>query len=532
MTQELPDNTNVQLSKESLKLQRDQKFVGGFYLTSKALDSVQNFHPLRLSSSWTFWHDARGNIVSKKSTKANQVVVFGSFFHLEENDLDLVVERLLQRYETSEEKFEDELDLLVGRYVVVVSDQDNNFVYHDALGTRSVYYSTASNDVSSHFNLLLEMLQIEKETDWDEARMAMDLTMSSQIRQLLPNFRLNCSSRVSNRYFPKKENEFSDWSHEEKQEEISRLWKRSIDALLSGNKSVVFSITGGLDSRLSVAMASERWNELNLYTYGTKKPKDTHYSKVMNRDYLIAQSLVSIIQPKTYKFLHLAENKRLSPELSELINTNSITRHGPGLVQRYRSEFPGDNWIHVRSTGIEVMRNYFGSDESLQSIIKMCEIDGATNFKDRISDLGYDVPQFGYNRKDLLYWELRMGKWHSEVLNENDAAFETVLPHNSRRIIKLFLAYSKKQRRDAFAIKELINSNAAMLNFFGVNDTRNLYEIIRDGYSEDIKTPGAPKAPPTGELLTQTVKIVASRGTLSAKRRLRSLHSTLTKRFK
>ena len=71
-----------------------------------------------------------------------------------------------------------------------------------------------------------------------------------------------------------------------------------------------------------------------------------------------------------------------------------------------------------------------------------------------------------------------------------------------------------------------------MLNFFGVNDTRNLYETIRDGYSEDIKTPGAPKAPPTGELLTQTVKIVASRGTLSAKRRLRSLHSTLTKRFK
>lgn len=532
MERETPENTSVQLAGESLSPQRDHRFVGGFYLTSDTTHSIENFHPLNLTSNWTFWHDARGNLISKGGQDRTQVVLFGTFYHLEEHDPELAVERLLQAYEVSETKFEDELDLMVGRYVVVVSTSKNNFVYHDALGTRSVYYSTTSDDVSSHFNLLAETIQAESDRTWDEARMAMDLTPSSQIRQLLPNFRLNCESRVPNRYFPIEENEFVGWSHEKKQAEITRLWKHSIDSLLSNNKSVVFSITGGLDSRLSIAMARDHWSDLNLYTYGTKHPKNTHYSKVMNRDYLIAQSLVEVIQPKNYKFLHLAQNQRLTPELTGLLKTNSLTRHGPGLVQRYRMEFPGGDWIHVRSTGIELLRNYFGSNESMQSIIKMCETDGATDFQDRVKDLGYDSPQHGYNRKDLLYWELRMGKWHSEVLNENDAAFETVLPHNNRRIIKLFLSYPISQRRDAFAIKELINSNAPLLNFFGVNDTRNLYEIMRDEDRGEAKVPGAPTAPPIAELLAQTTKIIASRGMRSAQRRARGVRSVLTRKFK
>lgn len=528
MDQRSAENNGFQTSESTLSSNRDQEYVGGFYLTKSELESVRHFRPMRLISNWTFWHDKRGFLVSKINQNEAQIVVAGTFYHLDEIDQDDAVERLLRSYEQSIESFEYELDLLVGRYVVVVSTKNQVVVYHDALGTRSVYYSTTSKDVASHYNLLAETLAVEQDRTWDEARMAMDLTLSPQIRQLLPNFRLDCDIQTPTRFFPVSENEFTHWTHEEKLVEITRLWKRSINDLLTLNKSVVFSITGGLDSRLSVAMAHDHWKELNLYTYGSKQPKNTHYSKVMNRDFKIPQSLIEIIQPKDYKFLHLAENKRLPTQLSDLIQTNSITRHGPGLVQRYRTEFSGDDWIHVRSTGVEVMRNYFGADESLRSIIRMCELDGATNFSDRIKTLGYDSPQHGYNRKDLIYWELRMGKWHSEVLNENDAAFETILPHNSRRLIKLFLAYSVPDRRSAFAIKELINRNAPLLNFYGVNDTRNLYEIVRDANDGNINLGSSPgKAPSTKELVLQTAKIVRVRGVQSVKRRLGNAASVI-----
>src|SRR5699024_8558136 len=173
-----------------------------------------------------------------------------------------------------------------------------------------------------------------------ESRMAMDLTKSPEINQLLPNFKLDCLQRESSRYFPIQENEFSDWTHKEKLTEITRLWNSSIDKLLDSASNVVFSISGGLDSRLSVAMAHKHWNKLNLYTYGTKIPNDSKYSQVMNRDYVIARELVKIIRPKSYKFIHLAENRKLEPDLAALIKVNTITKHGPGLIQRYREEFP------------------------------------------------------------------------------------------------------------------------------------------------------------------------------------------------
>ena len=529
MTKRQSDDFNPSSATENIPHLRDQEFVGGFFLTSKEFETVENYDPVPLLSGWTFWNSNRGVLKLVTGNHNNQLIVFGNFYHLEEKDSGKALQRLLEAFEAGELEFESETDLLVGRYVLIVVSGSQTFVYNDALGTRSIYYSIDGSAISSHFHLLARQLGIETDHEWDERRMAMDLTMSSKIRQLLPNFRLDCEQALPQRYFPRRKNEFSDWSHEEKIAEITRLWKTSLDSLLAINQNVVFSITGGLDSRLSISMAHAHWSEIVLYTYGSKEAKDTNYSRMMNKDYLISRELVNYIQPKEYRFIHLADNKRLHPELSSLIKTNSITRHGPGLVQRYRDEFRGDDWVHVRSTGIEVTRSYFGSNDSVASITRTCELDGATDFHSRIHELGYDAPQYEYNKKDLIYWELRMGKWHSEVLNENDAAFETILPHNSRRLIKLFLAYPLPQRRSAFALKELINDNAPILNFFGVNDTRNLYEIVRDGINTKNESSHDSTVPTSKELVTHTTKLVSSRGIRSLKRRFRIIFSRISR---
>ena len=78
------------------------------------------------------------------------------------------------------------------------------------------------------------------------------------------------------------------------------------------------------------------------FTYGSKEAKDSNYSKVMNRDYQISQNIIEVIRPKEYKFLHLAEYKRIDSSLASLLRSNSY-KHGAGLVQRYRQEFPGDD---------------------------------------------------------------------------------------------------------------------------------------------------------------------------------------------
>src|SRR5699024_3530119 len=69
-----------------------------------------------------------------------------------------------------------------------------------------------------------------------------------------------------------------------------------------------------------------------------------------------------------------------------------------------------------------------------------------------------------------------MGRWHSEILNENDVCFETVMPFNMRAMIDISLSYSRIQRRSGYLFEELINKNFPILNFYGKNEKKNLYE--------------------------------------------------------
>ena len=249
MTSQHSDGMDSDLMHTNEQLLRDREYCGGFYLTNSKLDSVSHFQPFHLRSNWTFWHDSRGNLEAVSGQDRRQLMLFGTFFHLEESDPKDMMTRLLRALELGTANLEAEIDLLVGRFVLVIAEDSNCIVYNDAMGTRSVYYATNESSVASHYNLLAETVDCEQIRTWDEARMSMDLTKSAEIQQLLPNFRLDCSTRDVERYFPRRENEFDNWSHEEKQAEISRLWKRSLEALFHQDKSIVFSITGGLDSR-------------------------------------------------------------------------------------------------------------------------------------------------------------------------------------------------------------------------------------------------------------------------------------------
>ena len=220
-------------------LLRDRPFVGGFFLTKEDLDSVVDFSPFPLQSGWTLWHDARGHLQAVELSEKFQIVVFGNFYHLDEPDTPKVLHRLAAAYEIGKIEFEKETDLLVGRYVLIIIDGPNCYVSNDALGTRSIYYSTKRSAISSHYNLIAKDTAAKPVRAWNEARMAMDLTLSSDIQQLLPNFRLNCSNLQLDRYFPSRSNEFVNWSHEEKQAEITRLWKCSVESL-SAKRNVVF----------------------------------------------------------------------------------------------------------------------------------------------------------------------------------------------------------------------------------------------------------------------------------------------------
>ncbi|WP_213810180.1 hypothetical protein [Jeotgalicoccus sp. WY2] len=102
-----------------------------------------------------------------------------------------------------------------------------------------------------------------------------------------------------------------------------------------------------------------------------------------------------------------------------------------------------------------------------------------------IESLNYDVDHYDYQVLDLYYWEHRMGRWHPELLNETDLAFDTFLPFNLRAILDIGMAFSFEKRKSGYLFKELINKSYPILNFYGVNEIKNLYEKFRGSELND-----------------------------------------------
>ena len=199
-------------------------------------------------------------------------------------------------------------------------------------------------------------------------------------------------------------------------------------------------------------------------------------------DYEIVQQLIPYIGTAKHDFIKFGELSPLKDEIKTVASLNSTLSHGRYLLPAYRELFPEHDWFHLRGNGVEIVRKYWGNkaDDSATRVLRMLQHENPYDVARRFRELNYDSPHHGYRLWDLAYWEIRMGRWLSEIMNETDAAFDTFLPIGSRVMIEALLSAPDDMRESGADIRELINRNNPVLNFVGTNDRRNLYEQVRD----------------------------------------------------
>src|SRR5699024_9395198 len=93
-----------------------------------------------------------------------------------------------------------------------------------------------------------------------------------------------------------------------------------------------------------------------------------------------------------------------------------------------------------------------------------------------MNELGYTDFIYDYHLLDLYLWEIRLSRWHSEILNTHDVCFETLSPFNHRILLEIALSFNYEYRKNGQMFQELININWPVLNFFGDNNIKNMYE--------------------------------------------------------
>ena len=463
-------------------------YVGGFLMSENDLGTIGKFTKQELPNGLYWWSD---NIVAEELVEGldrSFLLIRGHWALTSPGCEDRPAARcLLEAAQSSMDEFHEQLEYLSGRYIIVLHLAGHTYVYNDTLGARTVFYCEKDRLVASHLHLMEEVGACEKydfSGDIREVQWAADFTPLKGVFNLLPNFFLQIPEFKVSRFYPREENRFWGVDREEKYREIERIWRSSQKTYFTAYPNIAFSISGGIDSRLVLAMAKPYWHKMNGYTYGlpsrgNSRAGGTFYRRTMLADDRIVRNILESVRFKEHTFFDVAKRAEVSSELAGLLRKNTYGEHGQHLVASYREKFSNGSWLNIRGNGIELARIVHlgtGFDRRLSKV----QSEFPDDVEKRMKVLGYSSNLHGYGKQLMIYWELRHGKWLGEINNELDAAFDTWIPASNRRILDLMSSFTGEELTEGVVIRDLIDRNAPELNWPPVNSSQTLYRDWRD----------------------------------------------------
>lgn len=442
------------------------------------------------------------------------------------HNIDLIAERILNKLTDSETSFFDYLDYLAGRYIIIYHQAGKTKVLHDACGTRSVYYyqypSKETVLISSHLDLIHKITEVKPldiKDEWMKSftyYMPGNLTPLNQVYILTPNTLLQVNDYQIIRYFPRENLEESS-DIDSIVDYISSKFVQQL-TLLSESKSLLFSLSAGLDSRTTVSASKFIKEKSTYFTYYIEE--QGFNSRVLWNDLVVGKSLFNFLEINHKLVIKSSEDILfLNPDYRDYYQQFQSMRryliHSPSLPYLYRQYFSSDV-LHIRSNLYEfVYSNWLGKNlANEEDCINFTEhtafklflinnsykksnntdIDLYQNFikrylKQHLSISHFDEIQ-NYNPVDMFYWEFYVGTWHSaSVLSETDYAFDTYTLINCRSIIKSFLSIPLELRKTKIAIKSIINKLWPELLKYPINPNTGFYHNGRNSSMKRVEIP-------------------------------------------
>ncbi|EKU47785.1 hypothetical protein [Staphylococcus massiliensis] len=477
-------------------------YPNGFLLLkdNQDLKSIPDtFKRLDLLNDYYFYFEGKGRVQYLVS-ETRFIIISGHHSYVgqnEINDTSELLNKLLDAFYVEHDTFLNMIDFLGGRYAIIIGDNEEVYVYQDASGVRTVYFTEEHDAIASHLHLLVDQFDLNRENDKQQLSnqtFTLNNSKYAKLKKLLPNHYLKFSNKSIHRFFPRTQNKYKEWSEDARFDLVKTLWEAQTEDYLNQYKKLILSLTGGNDSRVLLAMSKKFTDQIEYFTYTIKRNKNnSFFEKTAKLDEKLVKQITSDFNIN-HQFLVIDSDLKLKQDEHNVLDRNSARSHGRRLIPYYNQSFPETDLLHVRGNLLETGRAYYYDDKPrMETLINKVVFDLRKRDKsitrsfaqdlilNQLKDLGYDKSINGYDQRDLLYWEWRMGNWFSEVVNETDSAFETFLPYNLRAIIDISLSFPLEKRYSNYFFNELIQRNFPTLNFYGKNVDKNLYEqYIKD----------------------------------------------------
>lgn len=480
----------------------------GFVLTDKTHENIPTYYNRKsILDTYIYSYDDR-ETPSYFEMNSFFIIIHGNFVHvgIEQNiSNDDLAKYLLTSYISNYDHFLDTLDFIGGRFAIIVGNSENIEVYNDATAMRSVYFSTDQTFIASHYNLVKDNISTEPSKlakKYGAIDFTYDRSPATNVRAIMPNFKFDLQTKDLVRFYPRVNNKYTSLSVNKRYTIFEKLWKDQIDYYMDKYDDVAFSLTGGNDSRISLAMLKNYKDSIRMFTYAAVQDTgdvENKFEKSYDNDRIILEQMKDNLN-LNHEFYFFKDNKfEFSSEELNALSKNVFRSHGRFLVAYYMNSFPSENSLHIRANLLEIGRAFLidpTTKNNLDAInnsfipyvmnktrMKRSNISDLKNYTLTQNQKFYTGDLYDYERLDLAFWETRMGRWHAEIVNETDIAFQSFIPYNMRALIDISLSFPYDIRKSIKFFRDLINRNYPVLNFFGYNNFNNLYE---QGSSQNI----------------------------------------------
>lgn len=458
-------------------------YARGFVMC-KSLDLHINQHFARIdigAGYYLYHHFLLQPVISLSDDRERTVILLGTAYFTDpayiadgKNESDVLLEKL----SISEECFFKALDYLAGRYAVICIDKGKVFVVNDPCGLRTVFYNKDADCIGSH----LELVNSVAKRGWSD--IAQDIlknkygfmyaypgnyTKYDNIFMLVPNFVLYLTSFTTKRFFPHEKLEKTTDVYEVKNRYYDKM-QFSMEQLIKKGKKFCFSLTGGMDSRVSF--------------YSTQKYKDdiVYFTESRDNDLELSKRLASdngLNWIGTDRSDIKLDDNIYAKKYREILERNIFPRSSMSPLQNMFWNLnifgTADEYIHIHSNCAEAGRGRpadvempfsssdFNFDLFLDAYFKSTYIYTSPKYaaqqrhkmenddlliskiKDYYDELNVEAcVSLGYNPWDLLYIEQRIAFFLAQQHMLNDALFDSISLTNSREILNLMWSLPEK----------------------------------------------------------------------------------------
>ena len=352
---------------------------------------------------------------------------------------------------------------LVGRWIIIVQDDDGTYLFTDPCSFRSVYYYSDGKNVwcASQPELIRTKCELSLNTDDTLGSFLTDLrhlrmesawigssTIYENCFHLMPNHFVNVESGQQTRFYPTgpiKEKKLADVI------ELSCAILQGTMTALVARYGVMVALTSGWDSRVQLAASRHVRDELEYFVYSQSNVQEDHPDIWLPR--------------RIAKSLGLNFNVKQSPDelpgwfVCLLSQNVTCARILPKTGPIYDKLVNGETRINVNGNGSEICRNFFDKfcNRNVE-VVSAKELAARMFGEEKASPLfvikefqkwkdGFNYPPAeNLNIFDFLYWEQRLGNWGAQYPAEQDIAVEEISPFNCRLLFETLSAAPRRLR--------------------------------------------------------------------------------------